>query len=193
LNNARFSPHLFEMIKSRTIEKTSAGNGNGKTPDLKIEHKDKSVSEQKSGLQKRISFGQFTNRGIAFRLFLTCWLIFTLHFATNTVREIYPALSLAENFSFDVSEYAGIHPDIFTIEERGTFINNNPGASILGAIPYFMSRPATDRIVERVQKSRAANPQTEDANYDSIYPMAQEFYQKAREKGFDVKFGLAAG
>lgn len=134
----------------------------------------------------------FSSRRAAIRLFFTCWLIFALHFATNTVREIYPALSLGDAFSFDVSEYAGLHPDIFTLEGRGAFINNNPGASMMGAIPYFLLRPLTDRIVERVQQKRAENPQSETANYDTIYPMAREFYQNARAKGFDIKFGLAA-
>lgn len=135
---------------------------------------------------------RFSRRGVAVRLFLTCWLVFTVHFATNTVREIYPALSLADHNSFDVSEYAGLHADIFTLEGRGTFINNNPGASMLGAIPYALFRPITDRIVERVQKSRAENPSADAAKFDTIYPLAQEFYLKSREKGFDVKFGLAA-
>jgi hypothetical protein len=135
---------------------------------------------------------RFSQRGIAVRLFLTCWLVFTVHFATNTVREIYPALSLADHQNFDVAEYAGLHSDIFTLEGRGTYINNNPGASILGAIPYAILRPVTDRIVERVQKSRAANPSADAVKFDTIYPLAQEFYQKSREKGFDVKFGLAA-
>lgn len=125
---------------------------------------------------------------------MTCWLVFTLHFATNTVREIYPALSLADHLSFDVSEYGGLHQDIFEIPGRGTFINNNPGASIIGAIPYAILRPLTDRIVERVRVKRASEPvSAAAAHYDSIYPLAQEFYQKARERGLDVKFGLAAG
>ena len=126
------------------------------------------------------------------RVFITCWLVFALHFATNTVREIYPVLSLGDHMSFDVSEYSGLHPDIFEIPGRGTFINNNPGASIIGAIPYTLLRPVTDRVVARVQASRANNPQAEQIKFDTIYPMAQEFYQKSREKGFDVKFGLAA-
>ncbi len=179
------------MIKSRTFEKTNAGNGSA---SLKIETA-KNSDNGKIPLKKfprSISFRSLTNRGIAVRLFLTCWLVFSLHFATNTVREIYPALSLAENFSFDVSEYAGIHPDIFSLEGRGTFINNNPGASMMGAVPYFLSRPVSDRIIERVQKSREANPQTENATYDTIYPLSREFYRQAREKGFDIKFGLAA-
>jgi hypothetical protein len=130
-------------------------------------------------------------RGIAWRLFLTCWLVYALHFATNTVREIYPALSLGDHLSLDVSEYVGLHPDIFEIPGRGAFINNNPGASIVGAVPYVLARPVIDRVVEGVQKARAGAASVE-AEYRTIYPMAQEFYRKARERGLDVKFGLAA-
>lgn len=130
--------------------------------------------------------------GVSFRIFVTCWLVFTLHFATNTVRELFPVLSLGDRLSFDVSEYSGLHTDTFEIPGRGNFINNNPGASIVGAVPYLIFLPVTERVVERVQMARAANPQQIAASYDTIYPMAQEFYRKAVEKGFDVKFGLAA-
>jgi hypothetical protein len=133
-----------------------------------------------------------TTRSIAFRLFLTCWLIYTLHFATNTVREIYPALSLVEHLSFDVTDYLGLHPDIFEIPGRGAYINNNPGASILGAAPYALTYPLTHLIVEKVQaaRQRSGNPVPE---YNSIYPMAREFFQQAYQRGYDIKFGLAAG
>ena len=120
----------------------------------------------------------FSRRDIALRLFATCWLLYVLHFATNTVREIYPALSLGDHFSFDVSEYLGFHPDIFEIPGRGAFINNNPGASILGAVPYALSRPVIDWIVEKVQKGRMVAP--DRAEYNTIYPMARDFYRKAR-------------
>ena len=129
---------------------------------------------------------------LAVRIFLVAWLVFSLHFATNTVREVYPALSLGDHLSFNVSEYSGLHSDIFEIPGRGAFINNNPGASIVGAVPYFLFRPITDRIVEHSQKARADDPQLAPAKYDSIYPLAQEFYARARAKGFDIKFGLAA-
>jgi hypothetical protein len=118
-------------------------------------------------------------------------MLYVLHFATNTVREIYPALSLGDHLSFDVSEYVGFHPDIFEIPGRGAFINNNPGASIVGAIPYVLMRPLIDRVVERVQLTRAAYP--EAGEYKTVYPMAREFYRKARARGLDIKFGLAAG
>ena len=32
--------------------------------------------------------GRCSTRGVAWRLFLTCWLVYALHVATNTVREI---------------------------------------------------------------------------------------------------------
>lgn len=127
------------------------------------------------------------------RLFVTCWLVYGLHFATNTVREIYPALSLGDHLSFDVGEYAGLHPDTFELEGRGTFINNNPGASILGAVPYAIARPIIDRVVERVRQSRAARGDHEPPPFDSPWPMAREFFERSYEEGYDIKFGLAAG
>jgi hypothetical protein len=140
----------------------------------------------------KVKLLQYSRGELAFRLFVTCWFIYALHFATNTVREIYPALSLGDHLSFDVSEYVGLHPDIFTIPGRGSFINNNPGASILGAIPYALTRPIVDYVVNRVQQERLTHPGSEPT-YDSIYPLSREFYKKAYERGLDVKFGLAAG
>ena len=134
----------------------------------------------------------YSPKEIAIRLFLTCWVVYAVHFATNTVREIYPALSLGDHLSFDVSEYLGLHPDIFELPGHGAFINNNPGASILGAIPYALTRPIIDYIVVRVQQVRLAHPGSEPS-YDTIYPLAREFFKKAYERGLDVKFGLAAG
>lgn len=134
---------------------------------------------------------RFSTRDMALRLFLTSWLVYVLHFATNTVREIYPALALGDDQSLDVSEYLGLHPDIFQVEGHGTFINNNPGASILGAIPYTLTRPIIDMIVARVQHARAESHQS-PPEYKSIYRLAREFYQAAYARGYDVKFGLAA-
>lgn len=131
-------------------------------------------------------------RGIAIRLFITCWLVYAAHFATNTVREIYPALSLGDNLSFDVSEYLGLHSDIFEAPGGGVFINNNPGASILGAIPYVVARPVIDFAVNRVQAMREASGEG-PPEFDTSFPLRAEFYRKAYEKGLDVKFALAAG
>ncbi len=131
-------------------------------------------------------------RGIAIRLFVTCWAVYALHFATNTVREIYPALALGDHFSFRVDEYANMHPDLFEKPGYGWHIGNNPGASMLAAVPYAISRPVIDPIVAHVEKQRAASGQTEPPACNSKWPMAREFYREAWRRGLDVKFGLGA-
>lgn len=135
---------------------------------------------------------RFTTRGLAWRLFLTCWLVYGLHFATNVAREIYPALAMGDHFSFRVDEYANLHPDLFEKEGYGWHINNNPGASMIAAIPYAIARPLIDRVVERVRQQRAASGATEPPAYNSPWPMAREFYKQSWLRGYDIKFGLAA-
>jgi hypothetical protein len=134
----------------------------------------------------------FSTRGLAVRLFLTCWIIYSIHLSTNTVREIYLALAIGDHLSFRVDDYANMHPDLFEKKGFGWHIGANPGASMLGAVPYFLSRPAIDRIVDKVNRSRAASGQKEPPQYNSPWPMAREFYREAWRRGLDVKFGLAA-
>jgi hypothetical protein len=128
---------------------------------------------------------------VAVRLFLTCWLVYALHVATNTVREIYPALSIADHLSFRVDEYAGMHPDLFEKPGFGWHINSNPGASMIAAIPYAVVRPLVDHMVAEVNRRRAASGATAP-EYRSPWPMAREFYRRAWSRGLDIKFGLAA-
>src|SRR5262245_42810896 len=111
-----------------------------------------------SGVHPVLVPWRFPLRGVALRLFVTCWLVYGLHFATNIERELYPALIPGAHLSFDVSEYLRLHDDILELPGRGAFINNNPGTSILGAIPYTLARPIIDRVVERVQRARAMSP-----------------------------------
>jgi hypothetical protein len=133
---------------------------------------------------------RYSASAIAVRLFLTCWLIYSLHFATNTVREIYLALAIGERFSFRVDEYAGMHPDLFEKPGYGWHINGNPGASMVAALPWAVVRPWVDAIVKRVNAGRAAT--AGPPVYDSPWPMAREFYAEAWKRGYDIKFGLAA-
>src|SRR5919198_6225005 len=102
-------------------------------------------------------------RAIALRLFVTCWLIYGLHVATNSVRELYPALALGDRLSFDVSDYLGLHPDIFEVPGRGAFINNTPGASLLAAVPYALARPVIEDVAARVQRARSTEGDTQIA------------------------------
>lgn len=131
-------------------------------------------------------------RATAIRLFLTCWIVFTLHFASNTVREIFLALAIGDHFSFRVDEYQGMHPDLFEKPGYGWHIGANPGASMVAAIPYALFRPAIDAIVEKVNRRRAASGATEPPTYKSPWPMARQFFAEAWRRGYDIKFGLAA-
>lgn len=130
-------------------------------------------------------------RGIAIRLFITCWLVYAIHLATNTVREIVPAVAMADHFSFRVDEYANMHPDMFEMKGRGWYANGNPGASMIAAVPYFFCKPVLDRIVDAVNRSRAAQ-HAEPPVYNSPWPMARAFYREAWRRGLDIKLGLAA-
>ena len=131
-------------------------------------------------------------RRIGWRLFLTCWIVYTVHFSTNIVREIYPAMALGDHLSFRVDEYAHLHPDLFETEGYGWHIGNNPGASILAAIPYFVARPLIDPIVDAVRRHRQAKGDVEPPSFDSPWPMQREFYARSWQHGHDIKFGLAA-
>ncbi len=149
------------------------------------------MTDQKASVTE-IESWRFTTRGLAWRLFLTCWIVFALHFATNTVREIYPALALGDHFSFRVDEYANLHPDLFEKEGYGWHINNNPGASMVAAVPYALFAPVVNRIVARVQHQRMTSGMAEPPNYNSPWPMAREFFKQSWLRGYDIKFGLAA-
>ena len=145
-----------------------------------------------AGLRPPPTGWRFSPRGIAFRLFITCWLIYVLHFATNTVREIYLALAIGDHLSFRVDEYAHLHPDLFEKEGYGWHIGANPGASMTAAVPYAVARPLIDWLVERTNRRRAEAGLTAPPAYDSPWPMAREFYSEAWRRGYDIKFGLAA-
>jgi hypothetical protein len=136
--------------------------------------------------------GWFSDREVAVRVFLTCWLIYTLHFATNVVREYYLALAIGDHLSFRVDEYAGLHDDIFEKKGYGWHIGSNPGVSMLAAIPYAIFRPGIDSIVQRVQHRRKFNGQVEPPEYNTPISKDKMFFDEAWRRGLDVKFGLAA-
>lgn len=119
--------------------------------------------------------------------------MFVLHFATDIVREHYLSFSLAEDYSFRMDKYLGLHVDIFDTPGHGAHIGNNPGVSMLGAIPYLVCRPIIDRIVSAINDRRAASGAPVTAVYNDPRPRRVEFYRKVREQGLDIRFGLASG
>ena len=131
-------------------------------------------------------------RSIAIRLFWTCWLLYSLHFATNIVRDIYLGVAIGDHLSFRVDEYGGMHPDLFEHPGYGWHTGANPGVSMIGAVPYAAARPLIAVIAERVNQARRASGRAEPPEYASPWPLARELYREAWLRGLDVKLGLAA-
>jgi hypothetical protein len=127
--------------------------------------------------------------GLPGRLFLTVALVYAIHFAPNVVRETYLAVALGERLTIRVDPYLGLHPDLFEIPGRGAYINNNPGASMLGALPYAIARPAIDLLFRFKPELAAPKP---PATYDDPRPNRTRFMNEMRARGLDVRLGLAA-
>ena len=127
---------------------------------------------------------------VRWRLFVVAWILYSAHFATNVVREHYPAFTIAEHGTFLVDEYQGFHPDIF--EHNGhSVIGNQVLVSVLAAVPLFVFDPVLDAIerysVARLQ-AQAAPPAGE---YRTDKPLRRQFFQLVRERGLDLRFGAA--
>jgi len=134
--------------------------------------------------------GTTTTRSVWWRLFLTVWLVYSVFVSTNVVRETYLAISLGERLSVRVDPYGDLHPDLFEMPGRGWYINSNPGASIVGAIPYaILVRPAIALAVRL--KPEIAKPKP-PATYDDPRPNRTRFMNAARARGLDIVLGLAA-
>ena len=85
-------------------------------------------------------------RAGAIRVFLTCWLLYTVFWTPWIVREHFPAIALAESGQLNVERYLGWTEDIFPGPRGGAYINNNPGASLTGAVPLLLLRPVLIQV-----------------------------------------------
>src|SRR4029077_3100579 len=89
------------------------------------------------------------------RIFLIAWILYSVHFATNVVREHYPAFSLAEHGTFRVDEYQGFHPDIFVLRHVHCVTAIKVFVSALAAIPLLIFEPVLDAL-EQYSKRKLA-------------------------------------
>jgi hypothetical protein len=151
--------------------------------------------EDTQSLPRNISAGRrgwlegMTVRGMEWRLFLTLWLVYLLHVSAFVTREQYLTMALVEDHSVRVDKYAGLHPDLITIPGRGTYLGNNPGISLLAAIPYAVAYPA----VRRIAPVRPPAPGEEvKAETKEQRPMRLAFYKKVRQRGLDVRLAVVA-
>jgi hypothetical protein len=123
------------------------------------------------------------------RLFLTVWLVYGAFLTTNVVRETYLAVAIAEDQSVRVDRFLGLHPDLFEIPGRGGYINSNPGASVLGAVPWFVAQPAVAALFSWKPSLGAPKPPT---TYDDPRPNRTRFMNEMRARGLDIRLALAA-
>lgn len=126
--------------------------------------------------------------GIGLRIFLTCWMVYCLHYATDFMREHFLVASIVERHTFTLDPYAGRHADLFQFNGH-TYHGANPGISMLGAVPYFALHPLVERVVQGELAKRRAAGDT-GAVYNDPRPARQAFYAWARANGFDIRFGL---
>ena len=131
-------------------------------------------------------------KSIKIKLFITCCLVFVLHFATDFVREHYLVLSIVEDSSFRLDKYVGLHHDIFETPEHGAHHGANPGASMIAALPCFVFKPVINLIDNYFSKStRELSAETSAVYKDHRQPRVK-FYKQVRERGWDIKFGLVS-
>ena len=127
---------------------------------------------------------------IKFRIFIISWIFFTIHFATNVVREHYPAFSLVDHGTFKVDEYQEFHPDIFVHTDGHSYIGNNVAGSVIAAIPLFVFDPILDQI-ERYEKRKIQREGVPETIYRTRHTNSIKLLQKVKENGLSLRFGAA--
>lgn len=127
---------------------------------------------------------------IKVRLFIISWIIFAVHFATNIVREHYPAFSLVDHGTFNVDEYQGFHPDIFVHTNGHSVIGNNVATSVIAAIPLFIFDPVLD-ILERYEKRKIRRDGVKETVYRTKHANSIMLLKKTEENGLSLRFGAA--
>jgi hypothetical protein len=90
--------------------------------------------------------------------------MYTVFWAPYIVREHFPAVALAERGSLNVERYLGWTEDIFRGPGEGAYINNNPGASLTGAVPLILLRPLLTRVDEWNQKLPRRDRKSDDGD-----------------------------
>jgi hypothetical protein len=124
------------------------------------------------------------------RIFVIAWMVYSLHFATNVVREHYPAFAIAERGTFRVDEYQGFHADIFVHRDGHSVIGNQVFVSVLAAVPLFVFDPVLDAL-EDYSKAKIAREGVTNAEYRIDKPNRVNFFRLVKERGLDLRFGAA--
>lgn len=127
---------------------------------------------------------------VKLRLFMMCWVIFSLHFATNVVREHYPAFGLIENGSLKLDRYVGFHSDIFVHTDGHAYVGNQIAGSLPALVPLFVFDPVLDAL-EAYSLRKLAERGSPDASYATEYPNSRALFELAAANGLELRFGGA--
>ncbi len=130
-------------------------------------------------------------RFVRARLFATVSVVAALLFATNLVREHYPAFALAQRGTLACDEWAGLHPDLFLHSDGHWYANNQVGASLLAAPVLWLASPLLDWL-EAIGKRQAAAAKDEPVQFDSAYQRRAAFMAEVRRRGLHLRLGAAA-
>ena len=129
---------------------------------------------------------------VPLRLFLVCWALYGLFFATNIVREHYPAFTLIDRGDWVCDEYQGWHADIFVHTDGHSYVGNNVLGSLIAAGPLFVFDPLLDRVESWTKQRQAADPDAFPTEYDTKHPNRQDMFRRAVEAGKHLRLGASA-
>lgn len=130
-------------------------------------------------------------RSVRVRLFAAVFVVASLLFATQVVREHYPAFALAQHGTLACDEWAGLHPDLFQHDDGHWYANNQVGASLVAAPLLWVASPLLDRL-EAIGKRQAAADGDRPAQFDSAYARRAAFMAEVRKRGIHLRLGAAA-
>ncbi len=124
------------------------------------------------------------------RLFLICWIVYSAFFATNVVREHYPAFALIERGDWVCDRYYGMHADLFRHTDGHVYTGNNLLGSLIAVPSLLVFDPLLDALEEHSKRELARTPSV-DATYDTKYPLRRAMFRKVKEAGLELRFGAA--
>jgi hypothetical protein len=132
-----------------------------------------------------------TLASVRLRLFLIVWIVYGVHFATNVVREHYPAFALIERGDFFLDDYAGFHADIYFHPVTQHWVVGN---QVLGSLPAVVPLLAFDPALDALQRWELAHgaERTRGAEYDTDRPNRAAFFATVRDRGLLLRFAASA-
>ncbi len=142
------------------------------------------------------------------RLFLVAWILFSLHFATNVVREHYPAFALIERGDWVCDAYVvedpdgsvhALHSDLFphTKEPYGDghwYSGNNLLGSLVAAVPLFVFEPLLQRIEDWTRAKQTVPADDEGlarVQYETEHSVSGAAVDRMVRAGYHLRFGAA--